>query len=151
MSPEGSWTLIFSIKLPTASTGVSASQPQYMFSASQNVCCDWQYEAVQVAPAHSHDLAAVPIKKERGWKDNTAPSSYTVVKLMIDLWCHVPMMLRMILSSVTKTFQNMLVLQILNKGFMVNQHSKRVTKPKLKLLPHLTLQQEIVPEKAFYN
>ena len=58
----------------------------------------------------------------KSWKCDDPLS--TVVKLMIDLWCHAPQMFRMILSSVTRTFQNMLVLKISNKGFMVNQHSK---------------------------
>ena len=36
----------------------------------------------------------------------------------------------MILSFVTKVFQNMSVFKILNECFMVNQHSKSITKPK---------------------
>ena len=55
----------------------------------------------------------------------------------------------MILLSVTKTFQNMLVLKILNEGFMVNQHSKIIIKLKLELLLHLALQQYILSESAF--
>ena len=47
----------------------------------------------------------------------------TVVKMMIDLWCHAQQMFWMILSSVTKTFPNMLVLKIFDEGFMVNQNS----------------------------
>ena len=38
-------------------------------------------------------------------------------------------MFQMIFLFVTKIFQNMLVFKILNEGVMVNQHSKRVTKP----------------------
>ena len=34
-----------------------------------------------------------------------------------------------IASKATKTFSNMLVLKISNKGFMVNQHSKSINKP----------------------
>ena len=36
------------------------------------------------------------------------------------------------------------VWEISDKGFMVNQHSKRVTKPKYELQLHLVLQQYIV-------
>ena len=39
----------------------------------------------------------------------------------------------MTLLCVTKIFWNMLVFKILNEGFMVNEHSKSITKPKPKL------------------
>ena len=67
----------------------------------------------------------------------------TVVKLMIDLRCHAQKMFQMILLSVTKTFQNMLVLEISNKGFMVNQHSKSLAKPESELQFPIALQQDI--------
>ena len=57
----------------------------------------------------------------------------------------------MIILSVTKTFQNMLVFQILNNGFIVNQQSKSITKPKFELELHLALQQDILSESAFYR
>ena len=37
----------------------------------------------------------------------------------------------MIFLSVTKIFQDMLVLKIVNEGFMVNQHSISVTSPEV--------------------
>ena len=52
-------------------------------------------------------------------------SPYTVVKVIIDA----PQMFQMILLSVTKTFQNILVFKISDEGFMVNQHSKSITEP----------------------
>ena len=55
----------------------------------------------------------------------------------------------MIVLSVTKTFQNMLVLKISNKDFMVNQHSKSITKPKFELQLHLALQQDILSQRHF--
>ena len=42
----------------------------------------------------------------------------------------------------------MLVLKIFNKGFLVNQHSKSVTKPKCELQLHLALQQYILSASA---
>ena len=39
----------------------------------------------------------------------------------------------MILLCVTKPIQNMFVLKILNDGFIVNQQSKSISKPKFKL------------------
>ena len=55
----------------------------------------------------------------------------------------------MIILCVNKTFQNRLLLKISNKGFMVNQHLKTITKPQFEL--HLALQQDILPEGAFYT
>ena len=49
----------------------------------------------------------------------------------------------MILSSDTKTFQNMMVLKISNKGFMDNQYSKSITKYKFELHLHLALLKDI--------
>ena len=54
-----------------------------------------------------------------------------MVKLMICLWCHTQMMFWTILLFLTKTFQNMLVFQILKEGFMMNQHLKNITKHKI--------------------
>ena len=47
----------------------------------------------------------------------------------LHLWCHAQQMFRRILSSATKIFQKMLVLKISDEAFMVNQHSKSITKP----------------------
>ena len=52
-------------------------------------------------------------------------------------------MFQMIHLLGTKIFQKILLLKIMNEGFMVNQHSKGVTKSKLELYPHLALQQHI--------
>ena len=73
----------------------------------------------------------------------------TVVKVIIDLWCHAPQMFRMILSSVSKTFQNILVLKIYDEGFMVNQHSKSITEPWFELQLHLALQLDIFQKVLF--
>ena len=43
------------------------------------------------------------------------------------------------------------VLKISDEGFMVNQYSKSVTKPKFKLQSHIGLQQDIFPEQVFYT
>ena len=60
-------------------------------------------------------------------------------------------MFQMILLSVTKTFQNMLVLKISKEGYMVNQHSNYITKPKFQLQLHQALQQDILSESALYT
>ena len=72
-----------------------------------------------------------------------------VVKLTIDLWCHAQQMFWMILLSVTKTFNSMLVLKISNEDFIVNLHSKSITKPKFELQLYLALQQDILSGGAF--
>ena len=57
----------------------------------------------------------------------------------------------MILLSVTKTFQKMLVCKILDEDFMVNQPSKNITKPLFKLQRHPALLQDIFSENAFFT
>ena len=57
----------------------------------------------------------------------------------------------MILSLVSNIFWNRLVFKIFNEGFMVNQHSKSVTKQKCELQLHLALQQYILSASAFYT
>ena len=42
------------------------------------------------------------------------------------------------------------VWEISDKGFMVNQHSKRVTRPEFELQPHLALKQEFFLNSIFY-
>ena len=68
---------------------------------------------------------------------------------MIDLRCHAQQMFWMILLSVTKTFQNILVLKILNEGFRVNQHSKSITEAQFELQHHLVLQRDIFCKVIF--
>ena len=57
----------------------------------------------------------------------------------------------MILSFASKIFWNMLVFKIFKEGFMVNQPSQSVTKPKSELQLHLALQQYILSASAFYT
>ena len=45
----------------------------------------------------------------------------------------------------------MLIVKILNEGFMVNQHSKSITKPKVELQLNLALQQDLLSASAFYT
>ena len=45
----------------------------------------------------------------------------------------------------------MLFLKVSNEGFMENQHSKSINKPKFELQLHLALQQDILSESAFYT
>ena len=70
---------------------------------------------------------------------------------MIDLWCTAQQMFWMILSFVTKVFNNLLVLKIFFKGFMVSQHPKSITKPKFLHQLHIALKQDIWSEIAFYT
>ena len=56
-----------------------------------------------------------------------------------------------ILSFVSKIFRNMLAFKILNEGFMVNHHSKSITKPKVELQLNLVLQQDILSASACYT
>ena len=42
-------------------------------------------------------------------------------------------------------------LEISDKGFMVNQNLKRVTKPKFELQPHLARQQKVFSERTFFT
>ena len=73
-----------------------------------------------------------------------------MVKVIIDLWCHTQQKCWNILLYVANTFQNMLVLQILNVGFLLNQHSKGITKPQFKLQLYLALQREICQKKLLF-
>ena len=57
----------------------------------------------------------------------------------------------MILLFVSKIFCNMLVFKIFYEDFMLNQHSKSVTKPNFELQLHLALQQYIWSASAFYT
>ena len=75
---------------------------------------------------HRGCQAAIPFLCKRGtrsWTHKNWEWRYyftdTVVKLIFDLWC-----------CTSKMFQ---LCEISDKGFMVNQHSKRVTKPKFAL------------------
>ena len=55
----------------------------------------------------------------------------------------------MILSSVSKTFKNMLVVKISDEGFMMNEHSKSITKPQFDLQLHIALQWDIFHKVLF--
>ena len=60
-------------------------------------------------------------------------------------------MFQMILSFVTKTFQNMLVFKILNEGKWCFWHSISITYPKFQVQPHSALKRDILFDKAFYT
>ena len=58
---------------------------------------------------------------------------------------------QMILSFVTKIFQNQLLFKIFDEGFMVNQHSKGITKPKFELQLHLVQKVHFIQKDSYAN
>ena len=55
------------------------------------------------------------------------------------------------LVFVSEIFRNMLVFEIFNEDFIVNQHSKSISIPKFELQLHLALQQKNITAGAFYT
>ena len=75
-----------------------------------------------------------------------------MVKLRLDLGCHAPTIFQLFSTKVSETKQEkkfLRISEIADEGFMVNQHSKRISKPKFEFQPHLALQQDYFRKKQF--